>query len=104
MPATDTKEHAHELIERLAPNQVAAVVGLIEAMLDPVSRSIANAPLEDEPISEEETRAVSESKAWLKHHEPIPNEEVLREFGLSKEDFERMGRTPLEPGPHDRGQ
>jgi len=103
MPVTDTKEHAHELIERLAPNQVAAMVGLIEAMLDPVSRSIANAPLEDEPISEEETRAVAASKAWLKDHEPISNEEVLREFGLSKEDFQRLGRTPLEPEPHPRG-
>jgi hypothetical protein len=40
----DSKEHAHELIERLAPRQVTAVVGLLEAMLDPVSRAIANAP------------------------------------------------------------
>jgi hypothetical protein len=32
-------------------------------------------------------------------HDPIPNEEVLAEFGLSPEDFERMGRTPLEPEP-----
>ena len=104
MATTDTKEHAHELIERLAPNQVAAVVGLIEALLDPVSRSIANAPLEDEPISDEEARAVAASKAWLKDHEPIPNEEVLREFGLTEEDFERMGRTHLEPEPHHRRQ
>ena len=104
MPTTDTKQRAHELIDRLAPNQVAAVVGLIEALLDPVSRSIANAPLEDEPISEEETRAVAESRAWLKDHEPIPNKEVLRELGLSEEDFERMGRTPPEPEPHHRGQ
>jgi len=104
MPVTDTKEHAHELIERLAPNQVAAMVGLIEAMLDPVSRSIANAPLEDEPSSEEETGAVAESRAWLKDHEPIPNKELLREFGLSEEDFERMGRTPPEPEIHRRGQ
>lgn len=37
----DTKEHAHELIERLVPSQVSAVVGLLEAMLDPVSRAIA---------------------------------------------------------------
>lgn len=29
------KELAHELIERMAPSQVSAVVGLLETMLDP---------------------------------------------------------------------
>ena len=58
----------------------------------------------DEVSMLEETRAVAASKAWLKDHEPIPNEEVLAEFGLTAEDFERMGRTPLEPEPHHPGQ
>jgi hypothetical protein len=44
MAITNPKEHAHELIERLPPVQVAGVVGLLEAMLDPVSLAIANAP------------------------------------------------------------
>jgi hypothetical protein len=38
------KQHAHELIERLAPSQVSVVVGMLEALLDPVARAIANAP------------------------------------------------------------
>jgi hypothetical protein len=98
----NTKEHAHELIDRMAPGQIAALVGLLEIMLDPVARSLANAPVEDEPISEEENRAVAASKAWLKDHEPIPHAEVLAEFGLTSKDFERMGRTP--PDPHGTGQ
>jgi hypothetical protein len=59
-------------------------------MLDPVDRAIANAPFEDEEISEEETRAVAASKAWLAEHpgEGIPHEEILREFGLSPEDLQ----------------
>jgi hypothetical protein len=57
------KHQAHDLIERLAPTQVSAVVGLLEAMLDPVSRAIANAPVDDEPETEEEREAVAESKA-----------------------------------------
>jgi hypothetical protein len=32
------KEHAHELIERLAPIQIPAAVGMLEDLLDPVSR------------------------------------------------------------------
>jgi hypothetical protein len=54
-------------------------------------------PVEDEPISEEEARALDASKAWLKTHEPIPHEEVLAELGLTPEDFVRMSRTPLDP-------
>jgi hypothetical protein len=97
--ATDLKQHAHELIERMAPGQVSAAVELLETMVDPLSRSLANAPYEDELISEEEQLAVAASEAWLKENEPIPHEEVLAEFGLTAEDFERMGRTPL--GPED---
>ncbi len=83
------KHHAHELIERLAPRQVAAVVGLLEAMLDPVSRAIANAPIDDEPETEEERKAVADSKAWFDQHrgQGISHEEVLADFGLTPEDF-----------------
>ena len=36
----DTNEHAHQLIEQLAPSQLSAVVGLLEVMVDPLLRSI----------------------------------------------------------------
>jgi hypothetical protein len=57
-------------------------------------------PVEDEEIGAEEERAVAESRGWLKRNKPIPHEEVLAEFGLSMDDFERMGRTPLPPEPN----
>jgi hypothetical protein len=85
---TNEKHQAHELIERLPPAQVAAVVGLLQAMLDPVSRAIANAPLDDEPESDEERRAVAEAKEWLQRHPGIPFEEVLADFGLTVNDLE----------------
>ena len=102
--ATNPKQQAHELIDRMAPGQVSAVVGLLKVMLDQLTRSLANAPNEDELISEEENRSVAASKAWLAEHpgQGIPNEEILADFGLTSEDFERMGRTPLEP--HAPGQ
>ena len=46
--ATDPKQYAHELIDAMAPGQVSTAVGLLETILDPVSRALANAPLEDE--------------------------------------------------------
>jgi hypothetical protein len=91
MPYAQTKEKAHELIERIAPSQLSAVVGLLETMLDPVSRAIANAPIDDEPESEGERQAVAASKAWMAQHpgEGIPHEDILAEFGLSGDDLKR---------------
>jgi hypothetical protein len=93
---SDLKQHAHALIDRMEPGQVSAAVEVLETILDPVARSLADAPYEDEPISEEEVLAVGASEAWLKENEPIPHEEVLAEFGLTAEDFERMGRSAPE--------
>ncbi|PYU01263.1 MAG: hypothetical protein DMG38_04400 [Acidobacteria bacterium] len=86
----DTKEHAYELIDRLPPTQLSAVVGLLEAMLDPVSRAIANAPIDDEPITPEEANALDQAREWFKHNQGIPHEQVLAELGITQEEIERF--------------
>src|SRR5579872_5249755 len=92
---TNRKRHAHDLIDRMAPAQLSAVVNLWEVMLDPLASALANAPDDDEPIGEKEAREAEESKAALARGEGVPHEKVLADFGLSAEDFERMGSTPL---------
>ena len=59
MSYAQTKQQAHELIERMAPGQIFAVVTVMETMLDPVSRAIANAPIDDEPETDAERQAVA---------------------------------------------
>jgi hypothetical protein len=59
----DTKEHAHELIDRLPPTQLSAVVGLLEAILEPVSPG--EVPVEEEEISSETAAALQRSRASL---------------------------------------
>jgi hypothetical protein len=83
------KQHAHKLIEQLAPGQVPAAIGMLERLLDPVARAIANAPVDDEPESEDERKAGAKSKTWFKERggQGIPHEEVLAEFGLSPDDL-----------------
>jgi len=99
---SDAKHHAHELIDRMAPGQVAAVVSLLEIMLDPFAHTLANAPYDDEPVSDAEARDAEARKASLGRGEGVPHEDVLAEFGLSPQDFERMGRTPLKPNGSDK--
>jgi hypothetical protein len=79
------KQLAHKLIEHLAPDQVPAAIGMLERLLDPVARAIANAPIDDEPESEDEHNAVAKSKAWFKQRDGqgIPHEDVLADFDLS---------------------
>ena len=93
--ATD-KQHAHQLLDRLDAGQLDAIVRLLQVMTDPVARSLANAPVDDEPVTEEEAREIAATRASLDRGEGIPHEKVLAEFGLSPEDFARMGRTPLD--------
>lgn len=70
MPETDLqseRQQAHFLLDALRDEKVSAVRNLLEVMVDSVDRAIANAPFEDEPISEEEERAVAASKGMAKN-------------------------------------
>jgi hypothetical protein len=79
------KQQAHHLIDQLDPAQVSAVVPLLQFMLlDPVSRSLAAAPLEEDPVPPEEAAALDQARASLDHGQGVSHEEILREFGLSR--------------------
>jgi len=86
------KQHAHELIDRLTPSQVAAVVGMLEAMIDPVARAVANAPLDDEPLSAADEKALDDAREWSKHNQAISHDQVLADLGLTHEEVERSQR------------
>ena len=79
--ATD-KQHVYQMIEQLDPGQFQAIERLLEVMVDPITRSLANAPFEDEPISAEEAAALDAAHASIQRGEGTPHEEILREFGL----------------------
>jgi hypothetical protein len=81
----DEKRQAHELVDRLTPDQLSAVVSLLKVIaLDPLSRSLALAPIEEEELTPETAAALDRARASLARGEGIPHEEILREFGLRK--------------------
>ena len=79
------RQHAHHLLDQLGPGQLAAVVRLLEVMTDRETASIHDAPVDDEPVTEEEERAVAASKEWFKNNQGIPFEEVVTELGFTIE-------------------
>lgn len=78
------RQQAHELLDRLGPAQFDAVVKLLEVMVEPLSRSLALAPVEEEEITPETAAALDCARASLARGEGIPHDEILREFGLSR--------------------
>ena len=78
------KQQAHRLLDRLDPGQFDAVVRLLEIMTDPAT-AVRDAPVDDEPESEEEERAVAASKEWFKNNPGIPFEEAVADMGFTME-------------------
>jgi hypothetical protein len=76
-----TREHLHELVDRLDARQLSRAGELLEAMTDPVTRSLGNAPVETEPISEEEAAALDEAHRSIARGDGVSHEEIRREFG-----------------------
>jgi hypothetical protein len=96
------KERAHALIDQMDASQIPVAVSLLEKVVDPVAYALANAPLDDEPITAEEERAVAESKEWLKHNDPISHETLLAELGITPEELERSAKSSFERLPANR--
>jgi len=86
LDAQQERRQAHAYLDRLPAAQVSAVRSLLEAMLDPVARAMANAPVDDEPVTEEEERAVAEARESLKRNGGIPLEQMVAELGFTMEE------------------
>ncbi len=61
-------------------------------LADPVSLALANAPDEDEEISEEEERAVARSREWFKNNQGDTLEDVAAELGFDMDQI-RNGKS-----------
>ena len=87
MTAHTLEAKAHELVGQLDPGKLAAVVELMERMI--------GSDIEDrDTLSPAEARAIAEADEWSRHNAPIAHEEVLAEFGLSVDDWEKLSREP----------
>jgi hypothetical protein len=81
---TDTRERAHQLIDRLPETQLSGLVQFLETIVDPVATALRNAPLDDEPETEEDKLAATEARDWLRNNggKGIPHAEAMRRLGL----------------------
>ncbi len=76
------KDRLHSAVETMSDEEAeTALRTLAESSGDPVAWMLDHAPLDDEPETDEERRAVAEARADRKAGvEPVPLESVLAEF------------------------
>ena len=81
---SDTRQHAHQLIDRMPETQLSGLVQFLETIVDPITTALRNAPLDDELETDEEKAAVSEASQWLQNNggKGIPHSEAMRRLGL----------------------
>ena len=76
------RQQAHLLLDVLPEEKLFAVHNLLEVMVEPLSRSLAMAPVEDEELTPETMAALNRASASLDRGEGVSHKEMLREFGL----------------------
>ena len=77
------RQLAHALLDMLSAEKLNAVRSLLEVMVEPLSRSLALTPVEEEDVTPETAAVLDRARVSLARGEGIPHEEILREFGLS---------------------
>lgn len=76
------RQQAHALLDVLSAEKLTAVRSLLEVMAEPLSRSLALAPFEEEQITDETAAALDTARASPDRGERISHDEIMREFGL----------------------
>ena len=81
---TQARQQAHALLDMLPPAKLNAVRSLLEVLVEPLARSLALAPVEEEELTPDTAAALESARTSLARGEGIPHDEILREFGLSR--------------------
>jgi hypothetical protein len=72
---SDTRRNVHDLVDQLPPTQLAAVEGLLKAMLD------------DEELTEEDRQAIADSREYFRRGgQGISFEQVVADCGLTMDE------------------
>jgi len=76
-----TKETLHRLIDELPDHEAERLLQALQPG-DPVARSLALAPIDDEPETAEEAAAVAEAREAVERGATLTTTELRRRLGL----------------------
>jgi hypothetical protein len=75
-----TKEALHRLVDAIPQDGLDEARRALEPLADPFLLALANAPIDDEPETEEERAAIAEAYEDVAHGRVRPWEDVRREL------------------------
>lgn len=81
----DGRDTLHKLVDALPERDVPAVSRILEALnltADPVARSLAMAPIDDEPDDDDFDGGLTEARREADEGRLLSHDEVKRELGL----------------------
>ena len=78
------RQQAHALIDLLPAEKLNAVRRLLGVMVEPLARSLALAPMEEEEITPEAALGLDSARASLRRGVGMSHDDILREFGLNQ--------------------
>lgn len=73
----------HRLVDQVPRHSLHLVARLMEAVLaeeDPVARALENAPIDDEPVTDEDIAAIEEADEAARRGELISHEDLMAEL------------------------
>lgn len=86
MSALPKRENVRRLVELLPEKDLGAVERVLEGLIalegDPLLRALAAAPLDDEPVTQEDIDAEAEADRAIAEGRLYTTEEVMRDLGL----------------------
>lgn len=70
--ATQEREQAHALLDLLSAEKLAAMRSLLAVMVEPLSRSLASVPVEEEEITADTAAALDRARNSMHAERPLP--------------------------------
>ena len=78
----DIRKELHDEIDLMSEYEMVKLKELLDTFPSKPHVAYRRAPLDDEPITEEDQAAIDESHEDVKHGRVISHEELMRELGL----------------------
>lgn len=79
---TQDRHEAHVLLDLLSAEKLDVVRSLLEVLVEPLSLSLALAPVDEEELTEEMAAQIERARHAIEKGEGIAHSEILAEFGL----------------------
>lgn len=79
---SDIRSELHEEIDRMDQKELLGLKKFLVTYPDEFGAFLRTVPWDDEPLTEEDEKALAESEEWFRQNggKGIPHDEVVREF------------------------